>query len=41
MSNYTSPMVMVATGGYSYELSLINLDTGALEILMAVNEEKD
>ena len=34
-------MVMVATGGSSYELSLINLDTGVLEILMAVNEDKD
>jgi hypothetical protein len=41
MSNYQSPMVMVATGGSSYELSLVNLDTGVLEILMAVNEDKD
>jgi hypothetical protein len=34
-------MVMVATGGSSYELSLLNLDTGVLEILMAVNEDKE
>ena len=32
-------MVMVATGGSSYELSLVNLDTGVLEILMGVNED--
>ena len=30
---------MVATGGSSYELSLVNLDTGVLEILMGVNED--
>jgi len=32
---------MVASGGASYELSLLNLDTGVLEILMTVNEDKD
>ena len=36
-------MALVASGGPSYELSLLNLDTGNIEYLMSVNEaqEKD
>lgn len=33
-----SPMALVATGGPQYELSLLNLETGDLEIMMSVNE---
>jgi len=31
-------MVLVASGAPSYELSLLNLETGNIEILMSVNE---
>jgi hypothetical protein len=37
-ANAQSPLVLVAAGGPSYELSLLNLDTGNIEILMSVNE---
>lgn len=33
-----SPMALVAAGGPTYELSLLNLDSGNIEILMSVNE---
>lgn len=35
-----SPMALVATGSENYELSLIDLDSGNIEILMQVNEAK-
>jgi|TARA_B110000285_G_scaffold224089_1_gene280454 hypothetical protein len=31
-------MALVAAGGPTYELSLLNLDSGNIEILMSVNE---
>jgi hypothetical protein len=33
-------MALVAAGGPTYELSLLNLETGNIEILMAVDEGK-
>lgn len=33
-----SPMALVASGGPQYELSLLDLESGNIEILMAVNE---
>ena len=39
-STHTSPMVLVGAGGPTYELSLLNLETGNIEILMAVDEGK-
>ena len=37
-STATSPMALVAAGGANYELSLLNLETGNIEILMKVDE---
>ena len=37
-SNTSSPMALISSGAPSYELSLLNLDTGNIEILMTVNE---
>ena len=37
-STATSPMALVAAGGPAYELSLLNLETGNIEILMTVDE---
>ena len=39
-STPTSPMALVATGGAGYELSLLNLETGNVEILMTVDDRK-
>ena len=39
-STATSPMALVAAGGPVYELSLLNLETGNIEILMTVDEGK-
>jgi len=39
-STATSPMALVATGGAGYELSLLNLETGNVEILMTVDDRK-
>jgi hypothetical protein len=38
-SKSTSPMVVVAAGGPSYELSLLNLETGDTEYLMIAEDE--
>lgn len=32
-------MALVSLGGPTYELSLVNLDTGNIEILMTVNDQ--
>lgn len=32
-------MALVAAGGPTYELSLLNLDSGNIEILMSANED--
>lgn len=37
-SKVTSPMLLVATGNSQYELSLFNLETSAVEILMTVDD---
>ena len=39
-STATSPMALVAAGGPDYELSLLNLETGNIEIRMTVDEGK-
>ena len=39
-STATSPMALVAAGGPTYELSLLNLETGSVEILMTVDDCK-
>ena len=36
-----SPMALIASGSPSYELSLMNLDNGNIEILMSVNESHE
>ena len=33
-------MALVASGGAGYELSLLNLETGNVEILMTVDDRK-
>jgi len=37
-SNIQSPMALIATGSPKYEVNLLNLDTGNIEILLAVQE---
>ena len=39
--NGKSPMALVATGSPQYELSLLDLDSGNIEILMSVNEASE
>ena len=39
-STAQSPMALVAAGGPPYVLSLLNLDTGNIEILMSANEDQ-
>ena len=36
----STPMVLVGTGGSNYEVSLLNLDSGAVEVLMTVDDRQ-
>jgi len=38
-SNVKSPMALVAAGGPSYELSLLNLETGNIEYLISSEDQ--
>jgi hypothetical protein len=40
-SDPSSPMVLVAAGSTNFELSLLNLETGAVDVLMTVDDRKD
>lgn len=37
-STHKSPLVLIGSGGPTFEMSMLNLETGNIEILMAVNE---
>jgi hypothetical protein len=37
-SKSTSPLLLVSTGNASYELSLLNLETSGVEILMTIDD---
>ena len=37
-STIKDPMALIAAGGPGYELSLVNLETGNIELLYLVNE---
>jgi len=37
-STHQSPLVLVSSGGPSFEMSLLNLESGNIEIMMSVNE---
>jgi len=39
-SDYNSPMLLVGAGTANYELSLLNLTTSDVEILMTVDDKK-
>jgi hypothetical protein len=37
-SDVSSPMALISTGSQNYELSLLNLDTGSVEVLLTVDD---
>ena len=37
-SDQSSPLLLVSTGNAQYELSLLNLETSAVEVLMTVDD---
>ena len=37
-SSHQSPLVLVSSGGPSFDMSMLNLETGNTEIMMTVNE---
>jgi|LauGreDrversion4_2_1035121.scaffolds.fasta_scaffold560419_2 hypothetical protein len=39
-SDATSPMLIVSTGAANYEVSLLNLETGSVEVLLAVDDRQ-
>jgi hypothetical protein len=39
-SDYSSPMMLISAGTQNYELSLLNLATSDVEILMTVDDRK-
>jgi len=40
-SDYTSPMALVSAGSQNYEVSLLNLATGDVEVLLTVDDKKN
>jgi len=39
-SDYTSPMMLVSAGSQNYEVSLLNLETSNVEVLLTVDDRK-
>jgi len=39
-SDVTSPMLLVSTGSSNYELSLLNLETSSVEVLLTVDDRQ-
>jgi hypothetical protein len=40
-SDATSPMILISSGGANYELSLLNLETNTVEVLLTVDDRKN
>lgn len=39
-SDYTSPMMLISAGSANYEVSLLNLETSNVEVLLSVDDRK-
>lgn len=40
-SDATSPLILISSGGANYELSLLNLETNSVEVLLTVDDRKN
>lgn len=40
-SDSTSPLVLISAGSQNYELSLVNLETATVEVLLTVDDRKN